>query len=82
MKIRMCFRIKGLAVDENGSPAPAGLCIDLGETDKEIDYAALAKKVDKAAVLKMACLDGSASPEDVEVITPEEYDKEFGDSDA
>ncbi len=79
MRIRICFKVNGLAEDENGNPAAAGLCIDLGESDKDIEYEKLTAAVNKEGVLKMACLDGTVKPEDMEFITPEEYDKEYGD---
>lgn len=34
-KVRCCFEIANMAVDENGQPVPAGLQIVLGESVKE-----------------------------------------------
>lgn len=78
MKTKICFRVRGLAVDENGLPAPAGLCMEM-ETDKPIEtpYEELAASIDKLALLRILCLEGIVSPDDVEIISPEEYDNEY-----
>lgn len=78
-EIRICFEVNGIAEDEGGMPCPAGLQITLGESDKEIDYAELVKDVNIPAVLKMAFLQDYIKPENVRVITPEEYDLRFGE---
>jgi hypothetical protein len=87
MKIRVCFRIKGLAKDEDGNPCDAGMQISLGETDKpyvslpSIDYETLANSINKEKLLEFICMDGVVSADDLEIITPEEYDKEYDDND-
>lgn len=78
-KIRVCFRVRGLARDKDDNPCDAGLQVSLGETDKNIDYSALTSNINIEAILKMVCLDSIVSTEDVTIITPEEYDREFGD---
>ena len=78
MKLRICFEIDGLAEDEYGNPAPAGLDITLGETEKQIDYQDLARNINVDGVLKSVCLDGVVKPENVRIITPEEYDEKYG----
>jgi hypothetical protein len=80
MKIRVCFRIKGLAKDEDRNPCDAGMEMSLGETDKPFDYDALASNINKEKLLEFICMDGVVSTDDLEIITPEEYDKEYGDS--
>lgn len=82
MKIRICFRVRGLAVDEDGNPAPAGICLSVGESDEPVDYQRLTKDLDKEAFLRMTCLDKIVGPEDMELITPEEYDQEFGEGES
>lgn len=79
MKLRICFEIAGLAEDEAGNPAPTGLVMTLGETAKEFDYWKLVRNVSIEGVLKTTCLDGIVKPEDVKVISLEEYDQKYGD---
>lgn len=74
---RICFEIQGIAHDENGAPAPTGLCITVA-FPLQIPYEKLAECVNIPGVLKMSCLDGIVSPEDVRIITPEEYDERYG----
>lgn len=73
MKTKICFRVHG-----HGLPAPAGLCMEM-ETDKPIEapYEELAASIDNLALLRTLCLDGIALPDDVEIISPEEYDNEY-----
>lgn len=77
-EVRVYFEVNGIAQSESGMPCPAGLQITVGETDQEFGYMELAQAVDISKVLKMACLDGYVKPEDVKIITPEEYDQHFG----
>ena len=79
MKLRICFEINGLAEDEHGNPAPAGLAMSLGETEKQVDYQELTKNINIHSVLELTCLNGFVRPEDVKIITPEEYDEKYGD---
>lgn len=79
MKLRVCFEIDGLAEDEHGDPAPAGLAMTLGETEKQVDYQEFVQNISIDGVLKFVCLDGIVRPEDVRIITPEEYDEKYGD---
>lgn len=82
MKIRICFEIEGLAVDENGNPAPAGLCmtLDMSDDTKLPSYQELVKSIKKEGLLQMTCLDGLAQPDDVVFITSEEYDRKYGEA--
>lgn len=77
--VRICAKIFGLAIDEKGNKTYAGVEVKLGESDKEIDYKKLTESVDESAFLKMFCLDEIVTAKDVAFITPEEYDKEFGE---
>ncbi len=81
MKIRICFEVDGLAIDESGNPAPAGVSIALDANDdaKLPDYQELVKSIRKEGLLRMTCLDGLAQPDDVVFITPEEYDRKYGE---
>lgn len=81
-KLRICLEINGLAEDENGRPCPGGLDITLGENCEEEfsgeEYRRIIEQVNIAGVLKLACLDGAFSAEDCRLMTPEEYDREYG----
>lgn len=81
VKLRICFEINGLAEDEHGDPAPAGLAVTLGETRDHVDYQELVQNIDIAGVLKLVCLNDIVRPENVKIITPEEYDEKYGDRD-
>ena len=78
MKERVCFRIR--IGDGNGNYDYAGIEMVIG-LKRPVDYAELAARIDKNAVLKRCYLDGIASADDVEVITPEDFECEFGDGD-
>lgn len=78
-KVRICLEIDGLGEDELGNPCPAGVQIDLGETEHDIDYHELTEELNIPGILKFICLDHMVSPNDVRVITPEEYDERYGD---
>lgn len=77
-KIRICFEVLGLAFNEDGTPSPAGLQLDLGESEKEISYDQLSKDIDISGVLSLFGLDDMIRPEDVRIIPPEEYDERYG----
>ncbi len=82
-KIRICLEIQGLAEDENGNPCPGGLCLTLGEDiDPEptaIEYAELMEQVSIEGVLKTAMLDGLYTATDCRLISPDEYDRKYGE---
>lgn len=78
MEHRICFEVHGIARDEHGDPATAGLEIEV-DLAVEVPYERLAASVDISNLLKATCLDGIAAPEDVRLITPKEYDKQYGD---
>lgn len=76
--VRVCFEIAasaGLACDDQGNPCPVGAQITIGEALKEVPYEELAKDVKIDAVASMLKVD----PEEVTIITPEEYDERYGD---
>ena len=76
-KIRICLEVQGLGEDELGSPCPAGVCLTLGDEDAEeltgAEYEAFLQQV------KVAFLDQQFTPADCRLITPEEYDREYGE---
>lgn len=74
-KVRCCFEIANMAVDEKGQPAPAGLQIVLGESVKEWPYEDLMKDHPTDALARLM----NVNPEDITIITPQEYDERYGD---
>lgn len=56
-----------------------GVAMDLGETERPIDYQMLARSIDKGALLRTCGLDEAVRPEDVIILTPEEYEREYGE---
>ena len=78
-KLRVCFEVNGFAEDENGNPCPAGLQMTIGDAKKEVEYGELTRNIDIEKVIDYAGLSGIVKPEDVRIITPEEYDERFGD---
>ena len=74
-KVRACFEVAGMAADENGNPAPAGLQVCLGESVKEWPYEELIAHVDINKVAALVNVDPAA----VTIITPQEYDERYGD---
>ena len=77
--LRMCFEIQGLARDENGEPCTSGFQIVLEGVTQEIEYEVLAQNISIPGVLKCAFLSEIVKPEDVRIITPEEYDRLYGE---
>lgn len=79
-KVRVCFEIlKGLAEDEQGNPTPCGGQIKIGESEKEFPYDKLTANLDIPTLLARIGLSQIVKPEDVRIITPEEYDERYGD---
>ena len=74
-KVRACFEVANMAIDENGHPAPAGLQICMGESVKEWPYEDLIANVDINKVAALVHRD----PRDITIITPQEYDERYGD---
>lgn len=69
MKLRVCLELGDFG----------GLEVSLGETEKEVPYEELTKDVNIESILETICLNGVVKPEDVKIITPEEYDLNYGD---
>lgn len=80
MNVRICFEL--YPRDQDGKRAePFGLTMIIGEgeANQEIDYGELSAAVNKTGILQMAGLDSLVRPEDMNVITPEQYDEKYGD---
>lgn len=82
-KIRICMEIQGLGQDENGLPCPAGVELTLGDEDAEEitgeEYRKLMEKFNIQDILGMTWLDAHYKPEDCRLISPEEYDRKYGE---
>lgn len=76
-KLRICFEVEDAATDEKGNPAPAGMCVTIGETEKEIDYTELTKGLNTEAFLEAFGLD-YMDLNRIRLISPEEYDRIYG----
>ena len=74
-KANIYFEIAGMAQDEQGNPKPVGMKVSIGESLKEIPYDTLTHNLNISAIAKTL----SVKPEDVAIITPEEYEERYGD---
>ena len=81
---RVCFEICNAARDKEGNPCPVGVQFSAEGEDglpvklNEAEYEAMAKGVNIPNLLELIGLEGVVKPEDVRMITPEEYDKQYG----
>jgi len=82
-EIAIYMKVFGLAEDERGNKDYAGMKLSMGEFKEgsEIPYEELIKKVHIDELPKILRLDGIIKPEDIEIITPEEYDRDYGGED-
>lgn len=78
-ELRICFEVNGLGIGEGGEPCPCGLQISFGETEKNFDYKELAGSINIPELLKATFLEEYVAPENVKIISPEEYDLKYGD---
>lgn len=86
-ELNLYFKVFGLGEDENGNPDWAGMKLDLGEAIDGITYTDIRAKVEsipdwRKQLLEFTHLDSAGiNPEKVEIITPEEYERDYGDDD-
>lgn len=82
-KVRICLERQRLGMDENGKPCPAGICLTLDDEDGEemtgASYESLLEQVKIEEVLGLTCLDKLYKPADCRLITPDEYDRKYGE---
>lgn len=74
-KANIYFEIAGMAQDDQGNPKPVGVKISIGESLKEIPYDTLTHNLNVNAIAKTL----NVKPEDVVIITPDEYEERYGD---
>ncbi len=75
-EVRICFRI---TID---GEEPLGMALMLDGIRDDVTYEELAKNVNKTKVLELTCLDGVATPDQMEIITQEQFEEEFCKDDA
>lgn len=78
-ELRVCFEAYGLNWDDDGTPVPVGLQMSIPGAKKMIPYEQLTSSLNLAAVIELLGFKGVIQPEDLRIITPEEYDERFGD---
>lgn len=81
-ELRICMEINGLAEDENGTPCPGGMSLSLGmvpDEGFEEKYSQLMDTTSCEEVLKFIGLDTVYSAFDCRLLTPEEYDRLYGE---
>lgn len=71
--------IMGMAEDENGSPVPAGMQVNMGDISqgRKIPYDALVAAINVPALFTHLGLD--IKPNDMKIITPEVYAEKYGE---
>lgn len=82
MDVCLYFRVHGIAKDEKGDPVAAGLSIKLGESENPLSYEVLSGNLTREDIGQLMTECGIHDLFDlsnVELITPEEYEAEFGD---
>lgn len=68
---KLCFRVAG----------EYGVKMSF-DSDAIVSYEDLARRINKEKVAELLCLSSiGCSAADIEIITPEQYEEEFGDSD-
>lgn len=77
MKMRLCYKIT--IPGENGEPHSYGLSIEQDGVKDGVTYQQLAAVIDKQKLIDAVCLTGTVTPDQMELIDPDEFDKEFGD---
>ena len=75
--LRVCFEAYGLNWDADGKPVPVGLEMTIPGEKKMIPYEQLTGGINLAAVVETVGLKGIVRPEDLRVITQEEYDEKY-----
>lgn len=81
MDVCLYFRVHGISKDDKGEPIAAGLSITLGKSDTPPSYDELTRNLTKEDIgqFMIECgFQGLFDPSNVELITPEEYEAEFG----
>lgn len=78
-ELKIYFRVKNLCEDEDGNKGDAGMIMNLGEQKDDVDYNKVAGALNKEILLEMIGLGEFVTVDDIEIIIPEEYEREFGE---
>lgn len=84
-EVCLYFKVFGLGKDESGNPCYAGMKMSFGKSKNGVHYSEVQKKVQsihdwKEQMLRLTHLDTVGfGPNDIELITPDEYDRDYGD---
>lgn len=76
--LRICFELK-VNTDPEVGGFPVGLQLTIPNAKEDLPYEKLTQGLNLAAVLHEFGLDKIARPEDLRIITPEEFDERYGD---
>ena len=79
MDVRICFRIT--IPGDNGEPKQHGMCLELNHVREGITAELLGACINKQRLIDAACLTGIVTPDQMEMISPEEFDKLFSEDD-
>ena len=74
--MKVCYRV---TITQDGETGTYGLSIEAQGIRDEVTYEQLAASVDKQLLIDKVGLHGVVTPEQMEVITPEQFAAEFGD---
>ena len=72
------FKLKNFGVDEQDNPCDVGMTISLGQQKEDVDYDKVASALNLGVLLENTGLGNFVTVDDIEIITPEEYEEEFG----
>lgn len=74
--LRFCFEAR--LGEDDGSTYTIGLEMKMGEEEVTPEqYEELCKDINMSEVMKAFCLDGIVDPDDIRLISPEEYDEKY-----
>lgn len=77
MDVRVCFRIR--VKGDDGQEETHGMCLEGFGLKDGVTAEQIADVLDKQKLIDAACLTGIVTSDQMELITPEEFDAEFGD---
>lgn len=85
--LNVYFKVFGLGQTEDGTPCYAGMKMTLGMVNKDVQYSEIKEKLTSAPdwrkqILELTHLnDAGIKPEAIEIIAPEEYERDYGNED-
>ena len=82
--VSLYFKVFGLGEDENKKLCYAGMKINMGKAVPGVTYADVQKKLLgvpnwQEQILELASLNTIFDPKDISLITPEEYERDYGE---